>query len=100
MTAQSAPLRVIATIPINPERAAEAAPALAELAAASRGDAGCLAYEVYESAAAPGTFVTVEEWASQADLDAHMGQPHVGKAFEVAGPLLAGDVAIHPLTAL
>ena len=37
---------------------------------------------------------------SQADLDAHMGQPHVGKAFEVAGPLLAGEVAIHPLTAL
>ncbi|CAN5523626.1 hypothetical protein BH11ACT8_BH11ACT8_33900 [soil metagenome] len=100
MTSESATLRVVATIPINPEHAATAAPALAELAAASRGDAGCLGYEVYESAAAPGTFVTVEEWATQADLDAHMGQPHVGKAFEVAGPLLAGDVAIHPLKTL
>ncbi|CAN5361810.1 hypothetical protein BH09ACT12_BH09ACT12_34100 [soil metagenome] len=97
MTEESATLRVIATIPIDPERAAEAAPALAALAEASRGDAGCLGYEVYESASAPGVFVTVEEWAGQADLDAHMSQPHVGKAFEVAGPLLVGEVAIHPL---
>ena len=97
MTEESATLRVIATIPVDPERAAEAAPALAELAAASRGDAGCLAYEVYESAAQPGVFVTVEEWSGQADLDAHMTQPHVAKAFEVAGPLLVGEVAIHPL---
>ena len=97
MSEESATLRVIATIPIDPERAAEAAPALAELAAASRGDEGCLAYEVYESAATPGVFVTVEEWAGQSDLDAHMTQPHVAKAFEVAGPLLVGEVAIHPL---
>ena len=97
MTEESATLRVVATIPIDPARAAEAAPALAELAASSRGDAGCLAYEVYESASTPGTFVTVEEWVSQAHLDAHMSQPHVAKAFEVAGPLLAGSVEIHPL---
>ena len=93
-------LRVVALIPIKPESTAEAAPALAELAAASRDDEGCLAYDVFESAAAPGTFVTVEEWTDQASLDAHMQQPHVGKAFEVAGPLLAGEVTIHPLTPL
>ena len=33
----------------------------------------------------------------QADLDAHMTQPHVAEAFEVAGPLLAGEIAIHVL---
>ncbi|MGA8845634.1 MAG: putative quinol monooxygenase [Nocardioides sp.] len=100
MSDESTTLRVIATIPIDPERSAEAAEALAELAAASRGDAGCLGYEIYESTGAPGVFVTVEEWASSADLDAHMTQPHVGKAFEVAGPLLVGEVAIHPLKTL
>ncbi|WP_134765767.1 putative quinol monooxygenase [Nocardioides sp. 1609] len=93
-------LRVVATVPIDPARAADAAPALAALAEASRGDAGCLAYDVYESAAVPGLFVTVEEWESQADLDLHMTQPHVATAFEVAGPLLQGEVAIHPLTSL
>ncbi len=93
-------LRVVATIPIDPARASEAAPALVELAAATRDEDGCLGYEVYESAAAPGTFVTVEEWRDQACLDAHMGTPHVATAFEVAGPLLAGEVAIHPLSPL
>ncbi len=100
MTDESAALRVVATIPIDPAKSAEAAPVLAALAEASRGDQGCLGYEVFESAAAPGTFLTVESWASQADLDAHMTQPHVAKAFEVAGPILAGEVAIHPLKAL
>lgn len=94
------PLHVVATIPIDPAREADAAPALAALAEASRGDEGCLAYDVYASTAAPGTFFTVEAWRSQADLDAHMGQPHVATAFETAGPLLAGEVAIHPLRPL
>ena len=90
-------LRVVATIPIDPAHAAEAAAALATLAAASQEEEGCYEYEVFESATAPGTFVTVEAWRSQADLDAHMGTPHIGKAFEVLGPVIAGDIAIHPL---
>ncbi|MDO9455189.1 putative quinol monooxygenase [Nocardioides sp.] len=90
-------LNVVATIPIDPARADEAGPALAELAASSRSDAGCLRYDVFASTSVPGTFVTVEEWEAQSDLDAHMTQPHVAKAFEVAGPLLAGEIAIHVL---
>jgi quinol monooxygenase YgiN len=90
-------LNVVATIPIDPARVDEAGPALAELAAASRSDEGCLRYEVYASTTVPGVFVTVEEWREQADLDAHMTQPHLGQAFEILGPLLAGEVAIHVL---
>ncbi len=93
-------LNVVATIPIDPARADEAAPALAALAEASRAEEGCLRYDVFASASTPGVFVTVEEWRSQEDLDGHMGQPHVAKAFEVAGPLIVGDIAIHPLNAL
>ncbi len=93
-------LNVVATTPIDPARADEAAPALAELAAASSAEEGCLRYEVFASASTPGTFVTIEEWRAQEDMDAHMTQPHVAKAFEVAGPLLAGDIAIHVLNAV
>jgi quinol monooxygenase YgiN len=93
-------LRVVATLPIDPARATEAAAALATLAAASREEEGCYAYDVFESATVPGTFVTVEAWRSQADMDAHMGTPHIGKAFEVLGPAIAGDIAIHPLKAV
>jgi quinol monooxygenase YgiN len=90
-------LRVVATIPIEPARATEAAAALSTLAAASREEEGCYLYDVFESAAAPGTFVTLEAWRSQEDMDAHMSTPHIGKAFEVLGPAIAGDIAIHPL---
>jgi quinol monooxygenase YgiN len=90
-------LRVVATLPLDPAQSVEAAAALATLAAASREEEGCYAYDVFESATAPGTFVTVEAWRSQEDMDAHMATLHIGKAFEVLGPAIAGDIAIHPL---
>jgi quinol monooxygenase YgiN len=93
-------LRVVATIPIDPARARDAADALSALAAASREEEGCYAYDVYESTAAPGVFVTVEAWRSQADMDAHMGTPHIATAFEVLGPAIAGEIGLHPLRAI
>ena len=65
-------LSVVAVITVKPgsEQIVEAA--LQALAAASRGDHGCVSYELFASASAPATFVTVEEWESQEDIDAHM----------------------------
>ena len=94
-------LRVVATIPIDPAKTAEAAAALATLAAATlEEEEGCYAYDVFESASTPGVFVTIEAWRAQADLDAHMGMPHIAAAFEVLGGAIAGDIAIHPLKSL
>ena len=71
--------------------------ALTALVAPTRVEEGCLAYELYESGAAPGTFVTVERWRSQADLDAHLQTPHVQAALGAAGDALDGAPGIHPL---
>jgi quinol monooxygenase YgiN len=90
-------LRVVATLPIDPAGATDAAAALATLAAASRAEEGCHQYDVYESASVPGLFITVEAWRSQEDMDAHMATPHIGEAFGVLGPLLSGDIGLHPL---
>ncbi|MGB5953447.1 MAG: putative quinol monooxygenase [Ornithinimicrobium sp.] len=90
-------LHVVATIPARAESIEEVRAALVELAEATRSEEGCVSYEVFESASAPGTFVTVEAWRGQSDLDEHLGSAHVARAFEVAGPLLAAEVAIHPL---
>jgi quinol monooxygenase YgiN len=90
-------LHVVATLPLDSSRSVEVAAALSTLAAASREEEGCYAYDVFESATAPGTFVTVEAWRSQEDLDAHMSTPHIGAAFEVLGSALVGDIAVHPL---
>lgn len=90
-------LRAMATIPAQPEAVEQVRAALQDLVAATRAEEGCVAYDLFESGAAPGTFVTIETWRSQDDLDAHLASAHVAAAFAAAGPLLAGEVAIHPL---
>lgn len=89
-------LRVVATIAAKPGAESDVAQALSKLAAASREEPGCVAYEVFESAAVPGTFVTVETWESKDALDAHMGSPALGETMAAQADNL-GEIAIHPL---
>jgi len=92
-----AELDVIAVIPAGPASVTVVRDALTALAAATRGHDGCLHYELFESAATPGTFVTVERWRAQADLDAHLASEDIATALAATEGHLAGDVAIHPL---
>ena len=71
--------------------------ALSALVAPTLEEEGCLDYRLYESGAAPGTFVTIERWRAQADLDAHLGTAHVQQALVAAGDALAAPPGIHPL---
>ena len=91
-------LNVVATIPVKPEAVDQVRAALQTLVAETRAEEGCISYDLYESAAAPGTFVTLERWADGAALDAHMGTPHVATAFAAASEALSGEVQIHSLT--
>ena len=90
-------LHAVAVIPAKPEAVAAIREALQMLAAATRAEEGCQGYDLYESAAAPGTFVSLEVWDDQAALDAHLQSPHVAAAFAAADGALAGEVAIHSL---
>ncbi len=90
-------LHVVATIPAKPEAVDALRVALRALVAASREEEGCLAYDLYESAAAPGTFVTMERWTGREALDVHMQSPHISDALAAADGQLSGDIAIHPL---
>lgn len=91
-------LHVVATIPAAEGSVPAVREALQTLVAATRDEPGCVSYDLFESASAPGTFVTVERWADQAAMDAHMTTPHLAAAFAAVGDRLAGEVAIHPLT--
>ena len=90
-------LQVVATIPATPEGSDTLRTALSTLVEQTRHEDGCLSYDLFESAAAPNTFVTVERWRDQAALDEHMRSPHLAEAFAAADGALAGEVAIHPL---
>ena len=91
-------LHVVATIPAKAGSEDAIREALQSLVTATREEDGCRGYDLYESGAAPGTFVTIERWADQAALDAHLQTPHVAAALAAAGEHLGGEVAIHPLS--
>ncbi len=92
-------IHVTAILPAKPGSEALVREALTTLAAATRRDEpGCVSYDLFESQAAPGTFVTLEVWKTKADLDGHMKTPHIAAALKVAGPHLATAPQIHPLT--
>lgn len=90
-------LRVVAEIVAKPGSEETIRTALAELTVATQSDEGCISYELFESAAVPGTFFTIESWANQESLDAHMQSPHIATAFAIAGDHVAAAPAIHPL---
>ncbi len=55
----------------DPGRLPEIRQLLADQVNLSRAEPGCARFEALESQSAPGTFLVVERWASQAALDEH-----------------------------
>ena len=95
-----AKLDVVAVIAAKPGSEAIVEEALKTLVVASRRDHGCLSYELFASDSTPGTFVTMEEWQSQEDLDAHMASSHIADVITAAGEHFDGFPAIHTLRSL
>lgn len=91
----------IATLISKPEKQEDLAGMLAQLAAVSRNDPGCLSYSFHVDIEDPTTFRSIEMWESQEHLDAHMQTPHVGAAVAGAPDLLAADIQIdsYPVSA-
>ena len=92
-----ADLPVVAVLTAKAGSEQQVQQALAALVEPTRAEPGCVSYDLHVSAADPATFITVESWRSQADLDAHMQTPHVQQALGAAGDHLAQAPAIHPL---
>jgi len=91
---------VVAVIAAKPGSEAIVEGALQALVVASRRDHGCLSYDLYASDTTPGTFVTIEKWQSQADIDAHMASAHIADVITAAGDHFDGFPAIHTLRPL
>ncbi|MDV6260667.1 putative quinol monooxygenase [Rhodococcoides yunnanense] len=90
-------LKVVATIIAKPDAIDAVRDGLSALVAETRREEGNISYELFESAVEPGTFITVELWKSQEDLDGHMQTPHLQQALREFGAHLAASPAIHPL---
>ncbi len=93
-------LHVVAVITAKPGSEDAVRDAMAGLVGPTREEEGCITYSLSESAASPGTFITVEEWSDPSDLDKHMQTEHIQAALGVLGSELAEAPAIHPLKPL
>lgn len=82
-------LRVVARITALPDKADEVRSILLALIEPTRNEAGCLSYELLRNNADPTDFTFVEEWSSDATLDAHMATPHLQNAVAQTASLLS-----------
>ena len=82
-------MKVILRLAARPDTVEALKPVLLELAAQSRQEKDCISYHVLQNQADACDFTLVEEWTSEAALDAHLKTQLVASAFAEGGPLLA-----------
>ena len=63
----------------------------------TRAERGCMDYNLHVDAVDPCVFVFYENWASQADLDAHMEMDHLRPLLSEIDRLLAKPIEIRRL---
>lgn len=67
------------------------------VAAASRAEAGCIGYRLYEDSETANDFVFVEEWEDEAALRRHFATPHIAEFMKAipATIIAPPDVKFH-----
>ena len=91
---------LIAWLKPKPGNEDEMAELLGGMCAPSRGEEGCIFYNLFKATDEAGAFHFIECWKSQAALDAHREEPHY-KNFRAKLPdLLAEPVGVKFLEAL
>lgn len=80
---------VVATLKTQQGQEDAAREALLELVEATHSDEGCILYSLHQGQQDRTRLTFVERWASQGDLDAHMGSDHIAAVLARADELLA-----------
>jgi len=82
------PVRVVAHINARPETVPAVREVLLGFIEPTRKEVGCVFYELLQDNANPCRFIFVEEWTSDAALDAHLRTPHLTTGAAKLGALL------------
>lgn len=85
-------LRVVARIYAQPDKVEQVRNQLLRLIEPTRNEAGCIVYELLQNRDDPTDFTFIEEWASDAALDAHAVSEHLRDV----GEKLAGLTTTKP----
>ena len=82
-------LTVIARVKAKEEKLTQVKEVLTGLIGPTRKESGCISYVLHQSADDIGSFVFVEKWASQADLDEHLQTPYLKSFLSQVDDILA-----------
>jgi len=70
---------IAGTVPIHPERHAEAVQVALRMAAATEAEAGCISYRLYSDVGDPNTWLIFEQWENEEALLRHFQTPHMAE---------------------
>lgn len=87
-------ITIIARCSARPERIDDLVNMARDLVAASRSEAGNVAYDFHQDLEDPTGFAFVETWRDQDAIEAHGSTPHFQGFMERAGPCFAGPLEI------
>ncbi|MBQ24322.1 putative quinol monooxygenase [Alcanivorax sp.] len=80
------------SFPVKEDEQPQALELVQALASASRGERGCLAYEVYLQADAPRVIMVWQQWSNLDALEIHFGSEHVDAFLDAIPDMIDGDV--------
>ena len=94
-------IRVVARVVALPDQVEEVKSVLLGLIEPTRKEQGCIVYELLQNQADPTDFTFVEEWESQALLEAHLASAHIEEAESQLNGLVAAepDIRLYQLLA-
>tara|TARA_R100001039_G_scaffold38473_2_gene40112 strand:+ start:483 stop:875 length:393 start_codon:yes stop_codon:yes gene_type:complete len=91
--AQWIPMIIVkGSFPVKQDQQPEALELVQALAKSSRGEHGCLAYEVYLQADEPRVIVVWQQWTDLDALEIHFGSEHVDAFLDAIPDMIDGDV--------
>jgi len=85
---------VIARCIAKPEMENQVRDLVMGLVAPTRAEAGCINYDLHQSADNPAVFMLYENWVSRQDLDAHLKMPYLKDFLGKADAVMAEPVEI------
>lgn len=90
---------VVGRVSTDASMRAELIEVAGKVASASRQEAGCISYRVYEDTERANDFVFVEEWESEEALQQHFGTGHIRDFMQSITAVIVGapDVKFHQI---
>src|SRR4026208_639962 len=84
-------IRIVAKVVAKPYSVDQVCSILIELVEPTRNESGCISYELLQNRTDPTDFTFVEEWETDAAIDAHLTTKHIRDVLTKLPGLISGE---------